>query len=407
MENQINMKITDLERSASPTLGSDWIFDSRGIEILMMFGHVFGTSDWAVIKQHLDSEIYVQLRMKCMPDHQIYQIQAVRKFLSKLIERIQGSIQQFQSEYSLYQEVKELLPYSHLELITDGASGSYFLIDQDGTTQFIIKPMDEGIHSLNNPKGLRIFSTDVRVIDSIPPYRTAEADMMAHLLMIEAGIPEVTPEVVIMMLDLDGFYDISQDYDVDPPADLKKLCSVQKFIPGAFSLFEFLHELQEKGLSDLEIAEQFDQDNYEMVMLFMWLIYETDGHMGNFLVIPQSDGRFKIMKIDNSLSFPDKHTEYRNSLRYLDNSKQPLSDKAKRIIANIPTHKIIDHFTVLNMDYAISPFMKRVALLRELAQQDNITIKMVDSAINKVNDEETITSCGSSTISSIRQRSCG
>lgn len=402
------MEITELETTEYSTWDYSWSIDSSEIKMMMMFLHLLSASDQAELRKHLDTSDYAEIRQAAMPEYQAKQIQEVREFLSELIERMVDPIQQFKGEFPLYQEVKELLPFCHLELIDEGASGSYFLIDQDGKTQFVVKPMDEGIFSLNNPKGWRSFNIDTRVRDSIPPYRTAETDMMVYLLAKEVGIPEVTPEAVIMMLDLEGFfYDISQDRDVEPPADPKKLCSVQKFIPGAMSLFECLHELQAEGLSDVEIAERFDQDNYEMVMLFMWLTYDTDGHGGNFLAIPQSDGKFKIMKVDNSLSFPEKHTEYRNMLQYFENGKQPLSDKAKGIIANIPTHKIIEHLKVLNMNYAISPFMERVELLRELAQQEEITIKMVDRAINEVNDEETTTSWGVSTSNPVRQLACG
>ncbi|MCK4933963.1 MAG: hypothetical protein KAR79_00090 [Simkaniaceae bacterium] len=325
-----------------------------------------------------------------IPEKWYLQLKEIRKAIAEMKKAFESKIILLSNFCVLNQDLEAALPFCHLELIESGVSGAYLLKEEEEIPQFVIKPMDEGMFAINNPKGRAEFRLDRGMRDSVPPYKTAETDYMAYLLATEIGIGEVTPETTMALLNLEGFFDISfgakgeqlkELIEFGGAPDLQKLCSVQRFVPGALPLFELLHKFQREGLSDKEIAEKFDQENFERLNLFLWLIFETDGHFGNFLAVPKDEGKWSLVKIDNSLSFPKKNTEFRNSLKYLENSNERLSSKAKEMIKNIPIDKIVEHLTLLNMDYAIPAFIERVSVLRWHAGQEGVTIKQINEII--------------------------
>ena len=61
-------------------------------------------------------------------------------------------------------------PVERMVLNEDGASGSYFALDEEGKRRFVIKPIDEDIGALNNGKGFASPYADSFARDHMPLY---------------------------------------------------------------------------------------------------------------------------------------------------------------------------------------------------------------------------------------------
>lgn len=214
----------------------------------------------------------------------------------------------------------------------------------------------------------------------------------------QIGVGTVVPQTVFGIFESDQFYDFSDGVSLNElhhymeicgPIDCEKLCSVQEFVPNGKSLFEAIHELEERGLSDDEIADRFDQSNFEDANILLWTTYDTDGHSGNFLVYPKGSDEIGneilgLKKIDNGLAFPDKNQQFRNNLSYLPNAKRGLSEEGKAKIAAIDVDILASQFEKMGLESAIPALKERIPILKELAKQPSLTIKEINTAMSKI-----------------------
>jgi hypothetical protein len=278
--------------------------------------------------------------------------------------------------------------------ISSGSSGAYFLVDDEGIFRYVVKPVDEDIYCLNNRKefGSPFNDADHRARDGIPIYRSAQTDALCSEIATLADIEGATPKAVMGIVKNDTFYDIAQWLDGEEKAkfiaetgapDPEKLASIQEYIPNAQDLFELLHTLYKEGLSDEEITSCIDQKDFEEACLFLWLTYDNDGHAGNFLTfVKRIDEKGKkiygIKKIDNSFSFPEENSHYVNTLAWVPNATFPLSADLKQKIAHLPVDEILIRMDKYEMTTCKRAFIERIAIVKELAQREGITLGEID-----------------------------
>lgn len=284
-----------------------------------------------------------------------------------------------------------------LQLIEEGISGSYFLLDDSATPRFVVKPIDEDGGCLNNRKGLATPFTMSPFRDAMPLYRSSLRESLAYQIASEISVSGIAPKTALAILESPQFFDLSDQVALEEQrryfdhlslADREKLCSVQEYIAGV-TLFEALQGLQASGLSDEEIANRFDQNDIEDVNILLWTTYDTDGHSGNLLVYPKGvdelgNERLGLKKIDNGLAFPDENRFLNNALAYIPNAGRPLSNEGRAKIAAIDVNALAALAEAHNLSSAVNAMRQRIAILKELAQTPDITLGAINREMTKI-----------------------
>lgn len=324
----------------------------------------------------------------------------IKKFstVEKLYDAIYDIYQANRQIKEKFRSLAEYFPSLNLEPNEDrGVSGSYFAVDENGNRLYVIKPLDEDAGCIHN-KGWATPFLDSPLRQNMPLYRSSMREVLAYEIAKLIGVGSIVPKTVFAILESEKFHDLNDEVSVDEmkrfleivgDVDKEKLCSVQEYVQNSKSLFEAIHDLEAAGLNDEEIANRFDQVDFEDANILLWTTYDTDGHMGNFLVYPKgfdSIGNeiLGLKKIDNGLAFPEKNKQLRNNLSYLPNAKRELSDAAKAKIAAIDVDSLAAQFENLGLDSAVPALKERIAKLQELAQQPNITIKELNTAMTNI-----------------------
>ena len=334
-----------------------------------------------------------------------YEIHQQKEHWRFFIEKQNGKYHEF------YSAIESTLKEGKLVPDFSGCGGAYFLINNQEVPNYVIKPVDEDIFCLNNRKELgSTFNDDRhRVRNNIPLYRSAQTDAFCWEMASLAGLEGTTPKTVMGIINQAHFYDFTNWLDSNDQnlfisqsgsPDLEKLCSIQEFITDSQDLFQLLHDFYHEGLSDDEIASRFDQKDFEMVCLFLWLSYDNDAHGGNFLTFvkkidDQGKKIYGIKKIDNGLSFPEKNTQYTNILTWMPNALFGMSTELKQKISNLPIKQILNVMNNHELFNCQEAFIERVAILKELSQREKISLGEIDlrlSFLSRANGKELVLS---------------
>lgn len=328
--------------------------------------------------------------------------------LYSAIQDLHRSIEEIKERFR-----SEALPFPYPELNWKdnrdrGVSGSYFLVDDEGRRCYVVKPLDEDAGCIHSDGFATPFiSSPLR--DNMPLYRSSMREVLAYQIAQMIGVGSVVPKTSLAIFESEYFHTFSEGIH---PSEMKryleecgfgdkeKLCSVQEFVQNSKSLFEALHELEMANLTDDEIAKRFDQTDFEDANILLWATYDTDGHMGNFLVYPKGTDEvgneiLGLRKIDNGLAFPDQNQFLRNNLSYLPNAKFELSEEGKAKIASIDVEKLAQQFEKMGLESAIPALRERIPLLQELAKTPGITIKEINqhmSRLERINETDIISS---------------
>lgn len=285
-----------------------------------------------------------------------------------------------------YAEVLSLFPKGSLISVEQGYGSAYLLNDEKQTPRFVIKPFDEDLFCLNNQKGFASPYLDprFRVRENIPLYRTAQTEALTFEVASLLGVAHLTPKTHLMIITHENFHSILHK------AKLEKLCSVQEFIPNLKNLRDVIeNSLEEKS----KIFESFHSEEIENLFIFIWCIYDTDAHAGNFYVTKDQQGKPHLWKIDNGLCFPNKNTHLLNILYLLPQAKEILSCQGKGRIKYLPVEKIINKMKYYELEDTIPAFEKRIALLQSIAEK-NLSLREIDLRLRFMEspniDEETI-----------------
>jgi hypothetical protein len=241
---------------------------------------------------------------------------------------------------SFQEEVAKLLVTGSLKPSSLGNGGLYLLYDAQDRCRFIIKPVDEAINCLNNPKnrGSPYNDRSHRLRRSLPLYHSPPTEAAVSALAKAAGISSSTPETYLMLISSPLFYDISARYSSVKAGPIEKLCSVQRFITDSIDLTEAIHEWRSAGLHKMTPIP-IDQEDYEDVILLLWLIFDGDGHSNNFRIYcktidKQGVSSYGIRKIDNGLALPEDNSYFLNYLRSLPNAHHLPSQRMIQLSVN-------------------------------------------------------------------------
>lgn len=283
-----------------------------------------------------------------------------------------------------YAEVSSLISTGNLTAIKQGYGSTYLLCDEKQTPRFVIKPFDEDFFCLNNRKGFASPYLDLRfrVRENIPLYRAAQTEALTFEVASLLRFAHLTPKTHLMIITHENFHSILNK------AKYEKLCSVQEFIPN----FKNLGDLLENS-SEEKFFENFDFEEIENLFIFIWCLYDTDAHAGNFYVTKDHQGKPHLWKIDNGLCFPTKNRQLLNILYFLPQAKEVLSRQGKERIKHLPVQKIINKMKYYELEDAILAFEKRIALLQSLAEK-NLSLREIDLHLRFIEfpnvDEEAI-----------------
>lgn len=288
-------------------------------------------------------------------------------------------------------EVKELMKEGSIGKL-GGKSGVYSLSGVDGKPKFIIKPMDEEIMTLNNPKGYALPHSVVEVPceakPGIPTYSALTNGELGYLVAKELGVEDITPRCYVMALTSEQFADITDGMDENEKKELiekggvpdrEKLCLVQEFIPNSIDLGEHIlssTKMDQEALMNLNSDEkdqvfkdtmknEVDRTMYDKAALLCWVTGEKDGNAGNFL-ISELDSKTKlrsIYKIDCAASFPEHNQDLTSGLSWAGNNyDNELSDDLITMINKIDTDNIANLMVSRNKsDGAVNAMKGRVS----------------------------------------------
>lgn len=127
------------------------------------------------------------------------------------------------------------------------------------------------------------------------------------------------------------------------------------------------------------------QNQYEDLLILIWLSYDTDANIVNVLTYPMGD-KIGLKKIDNGLSFPIKNTSLCNPSILFLNSLEPLSTAGKEKILAMNENTLTQILRSYGLDDAIPAFSERIQLLKTLALTPNITLKEMDEAMKEIKE---------------------
>ena len=252
--------------------------------------------------------------------------------------------------------LEKALEENKLEYIKNGGGGVYNVGDL-----FIIKPEDEGIFGLNNPKDLAMPFNDEehRVRDYIPLYEQAQREVLASRVAEIVGLGHITPHVDMVIVENEEFHG----------TDKEKLCSAQDYIKDSKGLREWQRE---------KCNETLDLQDFEDINVLMWLIHNTDGHFSNFLVHDKGNDVFGLNEIDNGLTFPEQNKQFYNALSLMREAQNALTDNSKALIMGLPVEDIVEQMESLKLEKCIDAFKERVEILQDLCQREDITIEDIN-----------------------------
>jgi len=329
-------------------------------------------------------------------------------FWSEVVRQFPTIEQLYRAIYDLHQKIETIKESFRLQAESfpewrmepnesRGVCGSYFLVDEEGERRFVVKPLDEDAGCIHSD-GFATPFTSSPFRSNIPLYRSSMREVLAYRVAVAIGVGSIVPKTELGIFTSDQFHrfsegidgkELSRYFEECGPEGREKLCSVQEYVPHAKSLFEALHELEGGGLSDEEIAHRFDQTDFEDANILLWTNYDTDGHMGNFLVYPKGVDEIgneilSLKKIDHGLAFPDKNRQLKNSLSYLPNAKRPLSAEGKAKIAAVDGEQLAKQFEQMGLESAVAALKERISILQALAKKTDITIQEIDRAMSKI-----------------------
>ncbi len=248
-------------------------------------------------------------------------------------------------------KIDTFLYSNDLVLSEDGVGGVYFL-----DSKYVIKPEDENIVSLNNPRhfGSPFSGKEHGPRTSIAGYESSQRDALCYEVAKILGMEKITPKTVMGIVTSEQFFG---------DGDKEKLCSIQEYLPDTISLYDFIKQDGDTSL--------IDQEDYEMANIFIWVIFDNDAHPRNFRLYKKGS-KWGIKKIDNSLSFPEKNTNLTNFLPLLPQGQNKLSFAAKQKIAQIPLFEIEEKMRYFELpNVTIETVNQRIHLLQHLvAKQD-------------------------------------
>lgn len=291
--------------------------------------------------------------------------QELEFLLTKRATELEEITDHFSSKVTFH---KNYLPDTYTcHLIEHSLGGSYLI--ENRIPLYIVKPIDESFMCVNNPKqfGSPFVDPEYRARIDIPLYHSAQISVACSQIASILGLSHLTPQVELAILEEPSFFQIISDTK-------KKLCSIQPFIKA-----EPLSYLIQKAI-DSKHPDQFllnclDGEIIEDLLLFLWVTFDNDAHMDNFLIKPKipfnsQDPCYHLIKIDNELCFPEKNRGIINFLTYLPQAELPLSDRAIEKIEQFPLEKVCSILDFFELEFAKQALIERIRYLQFIASKE-------------------------------------
>jgi len=315
-------------------------------------------------------------------------IEKRRQELLQQKEHWRGKIEPF-SQNSFHKELKKTLATGELSPSDLGCGGAYILYDESGAPCFVVKPIDEDILCLNNRKFFAspYHNKAFRVRADIPLYRSAQTEALAYRFAQLLHSTHLSPETALAIISSPSFHDIGDRlapeekaafYAKVGAADRERLCSIQRFLSYEESLYDVIQSWVGEDLTEEQAGEKLDSRDFEDLMLFIWSIYDTDGHVGNFPAIKGEDTIYHLKKIDNGLAFPNQNSNLFNVLYFLPHARQPLSERLKKSIEQLPLDEMIEAILFFEMAECKEAFIERMDVLQSLSRRADMTFCELD-----------------------------
>lgn len=335
--------------------------------------------------------------------------------IQEICETSEGLYEQLQLRRTEIREIRDsvrpsILPIPGLEalsqggslsMIQNGLSGSYILSDENNIPRFVIKPLDEDIGAIGNPKGYATPFTHSLLAD-MPLYRSCFREVAAFEIAEQVGVSSIIPRTAFAILEREEFHDLSEQIspkeqgrfgELLGKGDKEKLCSVQEYVQESKTLFEALQDLQQHGLTDEEIERLFDQTDFEEANILLWMTGDPDGHSHNFLVTPKrSDAighqMFGLRKIDNGFAFPEQRGDLYNSLATLPNARHSLSLKAIEKIQEIDPDELADTLIRHGLESSVDAMCRRIETLQRITLENpSMSIKKINKRLSNQHEK--------------------
>ncbi|MCI0381801.1 MAG: hypothetical protein L0207_01955 [Chlamydiae bacterium] len=270
-----------------------------------------------------------------------------------------------------------------VSLIQPGTGGTYLFSDEKTIPRFIVKPTDEAISCLNNPKhlGSPLSYRVLKKFSTIPLYRSSLSEVLAHEVSKILELETLVPKTFLAILERKEFHDIL-DHTQDNPIIKEKLCSVQEYIPNSICLNQLMKYHEKRKATKKEVLTFFDQSNFEDLMIFIWIIFDTDAHSSNIVAVERRPHFYQLYKFDNGHAFPERNEELRNILVNLPHAEFFLSQRTKEKILHIPVEKITDLFHFFGMGSSVEALLQRVCYLQYLVSVSNDSIRVINQKLS-------------------------
>ncbi|MBS0636746.1 MAG: hypothetical protein JSS12_04500, partial [Verrucomicrobia bacterium] len=307
---------------------------------------------------------------------------------------------------------QSLLQKGKVKQIGAGTGSVYMLTGvakkTQNVVQLIVKPDDEGPLCLNNSKGNASPFAGNLLRSHIPLGNDAMRARLTYVVATSLGL-KCTPKTEVALLTSDKFHDVTDGLaEGHPPLgnrEQTKVCSVQRFIKGAISIEDFqaqaMSDIQNRDVTDDIVMDRLvnsvDKQTLEDTALLCCLTGETDGNTGNIMLVPKEPPAnrrppyFAMMKIDNSLCWPEKNEDFSLFLQgILPLTKRPLSDETVKRIHSLPAPTQMESSQFerelrshgMN-EKAIQAAKDRVAIMQQVASVHGATLEDLLTSVQK------------------------
>lgn len=282
------------------------------------------------------------------------------------------TLEEEQKNPEFFHQVRSLLKEGFICRVEEGDGGAYKVEDSLGKSHFIIKPTDENIYCLNNPKNHPSASLEKRARENIPSYESAQREAFCYELALLSGLDSITPRTYLTTLTLPHFFSFYSDQS------LEKLCSIQEYVQDGICLRTLLQNLFSLNLEDKDLEPYFEEEDFALITLFVWLTFDNDAHAGNLLAYPLKKDpigftTYGLRKIDNSLSFPEKNTGMFHFLLHFPHALHPISSAIQEKIHHLPLESLEKSLKRFDLTSSLLAFKERAHVLQTLAKRPLIT----------------------------------
>lgn len=273
------------------------------------------------------------------------------------------------------------------------------------SVKMIVKPDDEAPLCLNNGKGNASPLRGKLLRDHIPLGNDAMRARLTYVISASLGL-DCTPKTEVAILQSARFHDVTDGLSPARPElgakPSAKVCSVQKFVDNAITIEDYQALAKEKMnrqdyTADVvmdQLVDSIDQQSIEDAALLCCISGETDGNTGNLLLVPKEGPSghtgpyYRMMKIDNSLCWPEKNGEFSVFLQGVSAlSGRPLSDQTVDRIRFFPAEKIIKELRDHGMgENVVKAAVERIKIMQAVVMHHGATLEHLLTSIEKGRD---------------------